>query len=177
MNTESQSHLDPIFSLVEPLVEAAGHTLYDIQQNGGTLAVLVDNDDGLGVDELSGLSRSVSAVLDEHDPIPGRYTLEISTPGVERRLRQEKHFSGAVGETVNIRTNPGPEGRRRIVGTLLDVDGGVLTIDSSDLGATTLHLTEVEKARTVFEWGPAPKPGSPGKKNGSNNNHKGGSQR
>jgi ribosome maturation factor RimP len=176
MNTESQSHLEPIFSLVEPLVEAAGHKLYDIQQNGGTLAVLVDSDDGLGIDDLSGLSRSVSALLDEHDPIPGRYTLELSTPGVERRLRQEKHFAGAVGETVNIRTNPGPEGRRRIVGTLLHIKDGTLTIDSFDLGATTVHLQEVEKARTVFEWGPSPKPGSSGKKNGSNNNHKGGSQ-
>ncbi len=177
MNTDSQSHLEPIFSLVEPLVEAAGHTLYDIQQNGGTLAVLVNSDEGLGVDDLSLLSRSVSAILDEHDPIPGRYTLEISTPGVERRLREEKHFEGALGEVVNIRTNPGPEGRRRIVGTLVDVDSGVLTVDTSDLGATIVPLTEVEKARTVFEWGPAPKPGASGKKNGSNNNHKGGSPR
>ena len=177
MNTESQSHLDPIFSLVEPLVEAAGHTLYDIQQNGGTLAVLVDNADGLGVDELSGLSRSVSAVLDEHDPIPGRYTLEVSTPGVERRLRQEDHFTGAIGEIVNVRTNPGPDGRRRIVGTLLSVSDGLLTIDTSDLGAIELHVTEVEKARTVFEWGPTPKPGTAAAKNGSNKNHKGGSRR
>ncbi len=177
MNTDSQNHLEPIFSLVQPVVEASGHNLYDIHQSGGTLAVLVDGGDGLGVDDLSQLSRDVSTVLDEHDPIPGRYTLEISTPGVERRLREEKHFEGALGEVVNIRTNPGPEGRRRIVGTLVDVDSGVLTVDTSDLGATIVPLTEVEKARTVFEWGPAPKPGASGKKNGSNNNHKGGSPR
>lgn len=177
MNPDSQTHLEPIFSLVEPLVEAAGHDLYDIHQNGGTLAVLVDSEEGLGVDDLSGLSRSLSAALDEHDPIPGRYTLEISTPGVERRLRQEKHFVGAVGETVNIRTNPGPEGRRRVVGVLVAVEDGVLTIETSDLDASKVPLTEIEKARTVFEWGPAPKPGSSGKKNGSNNNHKGGSRR
>ena len=152
MNPDSQTHLEPIFSLVEPLVEAAGHDLYDIHQNGGTLAVLVDSEEGLGVDDLSGLSRSLSAALDEHDPIPGRYTLEISTPGVERRLRQEKHFVGAV-------------------------EDGVLTIETSDLDASKVPLTEIEKARTVFEWGPAPKPGSSGKKNGSNNNHKGGSRR
>ena len=116
-------------------------------------------------------------VLDEHDPIPGRYTLEISTPGVERRLRQEDHFTGAIGEIVNVRTNPGPDGRRRVVGTLLSVSNGLLTIESSDMGATEVHMSEVEKARTVFEWGPAPKPGAAATKNGSNNNHKGGSRR
>ena len=55
MNSDSQSHLEPIFSLLEPVVEASGHSLYDIHQNGGTLAVLVDSDDGLGVDDLSEL--------------------------------------------------------------------------------------------------------------------------
>ena len=177
MNSDSQSHLEPIFSLLQPVVEASGHSLYDIHQNGGTLAVLVDSDDGLGVDDLSELSRAVSVVLDEHDPIPGRYTLEISTPGVERRLRQEDHFTGAIGEIVNVRTNPGPDGRRRIVGTLLSVSDGLLTIDTSDTGAIEVHMTEVEKARTVFEWGPTPKPGTAAAKNGSNNNHKGGSRR
>jgi len=177
MNSDSQNHLEPIFSLVQPVVEASGHSLYDIHQSGGTLAVLVDSGDGLGVDDLSQLSRDVSTVLDEHDPIPGRYTLEVSTPGVERRLRQEDHFTGAIGEIVNVRTNPGPDGRRRIVGTLLSVSDGLLTIDSSDLGAIELHMTEVEKARTVFEWGPTPKPGTAAAKNGSNKNHKGGSRR
>ncbi|MED5292763.1 MAG: hypothetical protein VYB56_02780 [Actinomycetota bacterium] len=177
MNSESGSHLEPIFSLVRPVVEASGHSLYDIHERGGTLAVLVDGGDGLGVDDLSQLSRAVSVVLDEHDPIPGRYTLEVSTPGVERRLRQDDHFTGAIGEVVNIRTNPGPDGRRRIVGTLVSVSNGLLTIDTSDMGAIDVHMTEVEKARTVFVWGPTPKPGTAAAKNGSNNNHKGGSRR
>ena len=177
MNSDSRNHLEPIFSLVQPVVEASGHRLYDIHQSGATLAVLVDSGDGLGVDDLSERSRAVSVVLDEHVPIPGRYTLEISTPGVERRLRQEDHFTGAIGEIVNVRTNPGPDGRRRVVGTLLSVSNVLLTIECSDLGATEVHMSEVEKARTVFEWGPAPKPGAAATKNGSNNNHKGGSRR
>ena len=77
MNSDSQSHLEPIFSLLQPVVEASGHSLYDIHQNGGTLAVLVDSDDGLGVDDLSELSRAVSVVLDEHDPIPGLSLIHI----------------------------------------------------------------------------------------------------
>ncbi len=177
MSINSHHPLDAMFSLIKPVVEASGHQLYDIQQNGGTLAVLVDGDDGIGIEELAQLSRSVSNVLDEHDPIPGRYTLEVSTPGVERRLRNESHFSGAIGEVVNVRTTPEPDGRRRVVGTLLSVEGDRLTIDDADTGVTEVHLTQIEKARTVFEWGPAPKPGSSAGSNGSKHDHKGGSQK
>ena len=108
--------------------------MYDIQHNGD-LAVLVDCDDGIGIEQLAQLSRSVSKVLDEHDPIPGRYTLDLNT-GVERRLRNESHFSGAIGEIVNVRTTPEPDGRRRVVGTLVSVEGDTLTIDDANTGVT-----------------------------------------
>ncbi|MBK01206.1 MAG: hypothetical protein CL464_01930 [Acidimicrobiaceae bacterium] len=177
MSPNSQQHLEPIFSLIEPVVEASGHRLYDIQHNGGTLAVLVQSENDLGVDELSLLSRSVSVVLDEHDPIPGRYTLEISTAGVERRLHQVGHFAGAIGEIVSIRTTPAGDGRRRIVGSLVSVEDGLLTVQDSESGIVTIPLDEIEKARTVFEWGPTPKPGSqPGKKEPTHK-HEGGSQK
>ena len=177
MSMNSHHRLEAMFSLIEPVVEASGHQLYDIQHNGGTLAVLVDGHDGIGVEELAQLSRTVSTVLDEHDPIPGRYTLEVSTPGVERRLRNESHFSSAIGEVVNVRTTPEPDGRRRVVGTLLSFEDGALTIDDANSGVTEIPLTQIEKARTVFEWGPAPKPGNSTGSNGSKHNHKGGSQK
>ena len=176
MSMTSHHQLDAMVSLIEPVIEASGHQLYDIQHNGGTLAVLVDGDEGIGIEQLPQLSRSVSKLLDEHDPIPGRYTLEVSTPGVERRLRNESHFSGAIGEVVNVRTTPEPDGRRRVVGTLVSVEGDALTIDDANTGVTQIHLTQIEKARTVFEWGPAPKPGSTTGSNGLKHNHKGGSR-
>ncbi|MDG2112450.1 MAG: ribosome maturation factor RimP, partial [Actinomycetota bacterium] len=142
------AELDTITALVAPLVGEAGYELYDVQRNGGTLAVLVQGPDGVDIDELSALSRAVSATLDEHDPIPGKYTLEVSSPGVERRLRREEHFAGAVGETVNIRTLAGPSGRRRIVGELQKVDGDLLTVDDQATGTTCLRIAEIEKART-----------------------------
>ena len=176
MTANSEQHLKPIFALVEPVVEARGHQLYDVQQNGGTLAILVENNNGLGVDDLSELSRAGSGLLDEHDPIPGRYTLELSTPGVERKLRSERHFHGAVGELINVRTTPEPDGRRRVVGTLLSVEKGIISVQDSEAGLISLPLGQVEKARTVFEWGPAPKPGKSAESNRSNQRTKGGSQ-
>ena len=177
MSSNSQQHLEPIFSLIEPVIEASGHHLYDIRHNGGTLAVLVQSENALGVDELSLLSRTVAVVLDEHDPIPGRYTLEVSTPGVERRLHHVDHFIGAIGEIVSIRTTPGMNGRRRIVGTLISADDGLLTIEDSESGLVSIPIDEIEKARTVFEWGPTPKPGSqPGNKE-PKTKHEGGSHK
>ena len=176
MSSNPQQTLETISSLVEPVVQASGHHLYDVQHNGGTLTVLVESQKALGVDELSELSRVLSNALDDDDPIPGRYTLEVSTPGVERRLRRAGHFAGAIGETVNIRTTPGTNGRRRIVGNLISVDGEFITIDESNRETVTIHIDEIEKARTVFEWGGGPKPGSRSRKRESKFNHEGGSQ-
>ena len=91
------SETDKILKLVAPIVSDAGYELYDVQRNDSTLSVLVQGLDGVSIDDLTNLSRAVSALLDEHDPIPGRYTLEVSSPGVERRLRNIDHFASAVG--------------------------------------------------------------------------------
>ena len=112
----------------------------------------------LALNKLSQLSRSVSKVLDEHDPIPGRYTLEVSTPGVERRLRNESHFSGAIGEIVNVRTTPEPDGRRRVVGTLVSVEGDTLTIDDANTGVTQIHLTKSKKLGPFLNGTPLQNP-------------------
>lgn len=150
--------VDQLTDLVAPVVCGAGYQLYDVERNGGTVAVLVQGTEGVDIDELSRLSRQISALLDEHDPIPSRYTLEVSSPGVERRLRRIEHFEGAVGELVNIRTLATPEGRRRIIGELCAVDGQLLTVDDREQGTTQIRLDQIEKARTVFEWGPTPRP-------------------
>ncbi len=153
------TEIDTVTDIVRPLVESSGYDLYDVHRAGGTLAVLVEGPEGVDIDELSVLSRRISAALDEVDPIPGRYTLEVSSPGVERRLRRVEHYQGAVGEVVNIRTLPGPEGRRRIVGELSAVDGDIVTVQDREQGETRVRVDEIEKARTVFEWGPTPRPG------------------
>ncbi|HAN08913.1 MAG TPA: ribosome maturation factor RimP [Acidimicrobiaceae bacterium] len=153
------SETDKILQLVAPIVSDAGYELYDVQRNDSTLSVLVQGLDGVSIDELTNLSRAVSALLDEHDPIPGRYTLEVSSPGVERRLRNIDHFASAVGEQVHIRTFPGPDGRRRIAGLLKFVDSDMITVEDPESGVCLVRFDEIEKARTIFAWGPGPKPG------------------
>jgi ribosome maturation factor RimP len=158
---------DRVRRLVEPIVEQAGLGLYDLELAGAVLRVVVDRptgdpDAGLGLDALTDLTRSISRALDDDDPIAGRFTLEVSSPGLERALRTPAHFAAAVGEVVAVKTIPGLEGERRVRGTLESADDdGIVIADPTAGGSRRLAYDEVERARTVFEWGPPPKPGGP----------------
>ncbi|MEO7836589.1 MAG: ribosome maturation factor RimP [Acidimicrobiales bacterium] len=138
--------------LVEPLVEAHGLELVDVQHAGGSLQVFVDRPGGLDLESISLLSSRISAVLDEHDPVPGRYVLEVSSPGLERPLRRPDHFRRFVGTTISVKVRPGVEGERRQKG-LLDAadDDGIV------LAGRRLSYDDIETARTIFEWGGQPK--------------------
>lgn len=149
--------------LIEPLVDEAGVALYDLEYTGGVLRITVQRDGGVDIGVIGKLTRDISRMLDEEDPMPGQYTLEVSSPGLERALRTPEHFAGAVGSVVALKTKPGVEGDRRVKGTLVSVEGTTATVAPSDAapGRTrVLELDDIERARTVFEWGPAPKPGS-----------------
>jgi len=152
--------IDRLRELIVPLVDASELDLYDIEHNGGVVRVLVDHTDGLDLDAITKLSRAVSRALDEHDPVPGRYTLEVSSPGLERPLRTADHFRGAVGAMVKIKTWPDYDGPRRLSGVILECDDHSIRLDTDDDETTTLELEAISSARTVFEWGPTPKPGS-----------------
>lgn len=148
---------DRLRALIVPLVDEHGLDLYDLDLSGGTLQVLVSKAGGVDVDALSGLSRAISRTLDEHDPIPGRYVLEVSSPGLERPLRRPDHYEGAVGTVVAIKTVAGTEGDRRVRGTLVAADRDGATVALEDGTERRLAYTEIERARTVFEWESTPK--------------------
>jgi ribosome maturation factor RimP len=150
--------------LVEPVVSERGLEVFDVELASPVLRVLVDRAGGVDLDTLSEVTRAVSALLDEHDPVPGRYTLEVSSPGVERPLRLPRHFEGAVGSAVAVKTVPGYDGERRLDGTLAAADQAGVTLALADGGEVRLSYDDIAKARTVFEWGPAPKPGGKGQK-------------
>lgn len=144
--------------VVAPVVAGRGLELVDVEYGGTVLRVVVDRDGGVDLDELSQATREVSRALDRHDPVAGRYTLELSSPGLERRLRTPEHFERAVGDRIRLKTVPGTPGPRRVEGTLTDVgpDGIVVRTDDADGGEQVrLGYDQVDRARTVFEWGDA----------------------
>lgn len=144
--------VDRVRELVAPVVEAESADLYDVEHNGGVLRVLVDVEGGIGIDELKRISRAVGRRLDEADPMPGRYTLEVSSPGLERPLRTPTHFRRAVGESIKVKTVPEAEGARRIEGTLLSADDGGFDVATGEYRCR-VRYDQVQKARTVFDWG------------------------
>jgi ribosome maturation factor RimP len=142
---------------VEPWLLARDLDLFDVEHGGGLLRILIDRPGGVDLETIAEATRAVSAILDDIDPIPGRYTLEVSTPGLERPLRTQTHFERAVGDKITVKLQSGEE--RRISGTLTAADDDGVTVTTDTGEERRLAYRDIEKARTVFEWGPAPKPG------------------
>jgi ribosome maturation factor RimP len=166
--------------LIEPIVKGLGLDLFDLEYSGSTLSVLVDRPrpagsqaaerSGVDVEAITRVSRAVSRALDEADPIPGHYSLEVSSPGLERPLRTPAHFAGALGEVITVKTTPAHEGRRRLKGQLVRAPGEAEADPSIDVEVDgtvhTVPLAEIERVRTVFEWGGEPKPAGPKRQKG-----------
>lgn len=150
--------MDDLTDALSPVLADLGLDLVDVETTAGVIRVTIDRDGGIDLDALAAANKAVSAELDQLDPMPGRYTLEVSSPGVERRLRTPDHFARAVGETVTVRTQPGATDVRRLQGVLTSADGDGLVLETGD-GPVRIAYEQVERARTVFEWGPKPAPG------------------
>ncbi len=144
---------------LSPVLAARGLELVDVEISGATLTVFVDREGGVDLDELGEATRDVSAALDSVDPMPGRYTLSVSSPGLERRLRTPAHFARAVGETVTVRVDAGTPHVRRVTGTLGEADETGFTLTGAEVPDGTMRIgyDRIERARTIFEWGPAPR--------------------
>ena len=145
---------DELALLLEPAVNGAGAELWELEYNaragGGLLRIYIDRPDGITVDDCARVSHAVSAVLDERDPIPGQYTLEVSSPGLDRVLRRREHFVRYSGEPVRVETNAPIEGRKRFSGRLSKVGERDFVLDV-DGRSVTIPLSAVHKARLAPE--------------------------
>ena len=157
---------DRIDAMASPLCDRIGVELLDVEYEGGVLRLVVDHPDGVSMEAIAEVTREVSRAIDHKDPIPGSFTLEVSSPGLDRPLKRPAHFERAVGSEVAVKTIPGIDGDRRVSGVLetADVDGiGVRLADGS---CRTLRHDEILKARTVYVWNPEPKSVRKGKDRG-----------
>lgn len=154
---------DELFDMLAATVDRLGLDLVDLEHRSGLLRVVVDRPGGVDLEAIAEATRAVSATLDEHDPFPGqRYTLEVSSPGVERPLRTPAQFTRALGELVSVRRRTGAEGERRVQGELTAVDDDGVTVAGPELpdGAVRIAYDQIDRARTVFTWGSPPRPSS-----------------
>ena len=149
MTTKWQTSLpDLLAATLAPL----GLELVDMELRSGTVRVVVDRADGADLESIAEATRAVSALLDTHDPMPGqRYTLEVSSPGIERPLRTPRHFIRAVGETVTIRTTTGEQRRTSCH------RAGWRRPTPTDLSSRVRNCPKVDDASPIPRWsGPAP---------------------
>jgi ribosome maturation factor RimP len=141
-----------------PLLSDLGFELYDVELVAGSLNVTVTRPGGVDLDALTTANRALSAWLDEHDPIPGHFTLDVSSPGLERKLRTPVHFAKAMGEVVTLREKLDGEPTRRLEGVVVGADDTTVTLEDHERGRVVVDLAHIERARTVFVWGAEAKP-------------------
>jgi len=160
-------------AILEPVVRDLGLELYDVEVGGSnrarTLRVLVDRDGGVDLEAITSATEALAPVLDQNPDVaaalPGSYLLEVSSPGLERPLRTPAHFGRALGSTVSVksRNSDGAVERRRAVLTAADDDGIELEIENGGGARERVAYDDIVASHTVFEWGPAPKPGKSAK--------------
>jgi ribosome maturation factor RimP len=159
---------EAIAAEIGPAIASLDLELYDVEIAGTgrtrVMRVLIDRDGGVDLDAITRATEAITPILDAtsiEDTLTGSYTLEVSSPGLERPLRRPGHFVGAVGSTVSIKLRAGDAPARRIRGVLNAAgdDSCDLVLDNGD----TEHVTygDIVQARTVFEWTGQPKTGKP----------------
>ena len=139
-------------NLIEPTIERLGYELSDLELKlggrKGIVRVFIDKPEGVGLEDCEIVSRQVSALLDVEDPMPGRYTLEVSSPGLDRKLTKPAHFQRFIGEVVRIRLRFPLEGRRNFRGELKSADDENIEIEV-DGESYRLPVSTIESARLV----------------------------
>lgn len=146
-----------IWELAAPLAQSEGMEIIDIEfrqegrRGGRVLRLYLDKEGGTNVDDLSRVSRQLSDLLDAHDAIDGAYTLELSSPGINRPLKKPEHFSRYVGKRVRVRTREMIEGRRSFLGVLEGVFDENITL-MQEGRIYSIPFSMIEKSNYEHDW-------------------------
>ncbi len=140
---------------VESIIKDSEIELVDVEyvkeQHGWVLRVFLDKPGGIDLQDCQSVSEVLSDILDQEDPIPGPYSLEVSSPGLERPLKKESDFERFSGRLVNIRTYSAVEGRKNFQGTLLGLAEGQVQVEV-DGTVYAIPLDLISKARLAVEF-------------------------
>jgi len=147
------SQKERIQALLEPSITGLGYEFVGlelIRGRGQLLRIYIDREGGVGLDDCEYVSREVGALLDVHDPMKGAYTLEVSSPGLDRPLFTPEHFERFSGRRARLTLNAPQDGRRKFDGSILGVDGDVLRFEQ-DGREVRLLFADIHRANLVPE--------------------------
>jgi ribosome maturation factor RimP len=142
-------------ALLRPGVEALGYQLWGLEYHSqgrhSTVRIYIDAEQGIGVDDCAKVSHQLSGILDVEDPIAGEYSLEVSSPGMDRPLYSLEQFAEYIGSNVNLRLRVAFEGRRKFLGRLVAIEDEdvVLMVDEHEY---LLPHDQIEKANVVPQF-------------------------
>ena len=146
-----------VYELVKPIIEKIGYIVYDViyekegQQN--YLRIFIDKEDGISINDCETVNNAITDILDEKDYIKNAYMLEVSSPGIERRLRSTEHYKQNIDKTIEIHTFSNIENtkEKHISGILKQVDDEniILQVEEKEI---TIPRSNISKANQVYEW-------------------------
>ena len=116
------------------------------------LRLIVDSPDGVTLDQCSAISRQASALLDVEDPIRHTYTLEVSSPGLDRKLYSPDDYRRFIGERINVRMDPSFRDHRGVTGELVGIEDGIVSVSDDKDQVVNLPLEQVFEARIEVDW-------------------------
>ena len=139
---------DIVYNLIEPTVRALGITLWDVRfvKEGASyyLRVYIDKEGGVGIDDCVAVSHAIDPIIDEADPIDKQYYLEVCSPGIDRELTRDEHFSAAEGEKITVKLFSAVDGKKELTGTLKNSENGLTLVTGQ--GEITLTRSQISKA-------------------------------
>jgi ribosome maturation factor RimP len=143
---------EELTALIEPAIERLGYELSDLELKvggqEGMMRIFIDKPEGIDLEDCENVSRQIGAMLDVEDPLPGDYALEVSSPGLDRKLTKPAHFQRFMGEDVRIKLRFPLQGRRNFRGTLRSADEENIEVEV-DGESHSLPLATIESARLV----------------------------
>ncbi len=152
---QQQEITTKLLDICEPVVAGAGYELVDIvfrrEQHGWILRVFIDGVGGISFADCTRVSRELGPVLDVADPIPQAYSLEVSSPGVNRPLRTQDHFHESIGSIAKVVLGHGLDGRRNFKGEVVAVEPETVVMDI-DGQQFRLPVSDIDSARIVPNW-------------------------
>jgi ribosome maturation factor RimP len=149
---------EKLWGMLEPIVAHQGYEIVELEAHGsknGMVRIYIDGPSGITLDKCAEFSRLFSDLLDVEDPIQGRYTLEVSSPGLDRPLRKPAHFKKAVGQQVQLKYGPPGDKLTKLRGKLMqcETEADEASIQIQDqMGSThTVKIAEVFAANVVYD--------------------------
>lgn len=148
--------VEQVWRIADPLVTGEGMEIVDIEYrregHGTVLRFYIDREGGVTLDDLTPVSRRLGHVLEAESAVPGAYTLEVSSPGINRRLRQPDHFRRYIGKRVRVRTVAPCAGRRSFVGSLDAVEANGIVIGLDNSGTQFVEFENIAQANYEHQF-------------------------